>query len=162
MFQVILHTPRIPPNTGNVIRLCANTGCSLHLVRPLFSLDDARMRRAGLDYRERVSVRVHDSLEQAVDAAGGGEPYAFSTRGTVPCHTVRHRRGDILLFGNEETGLPGDVMGSVDPGRRLRIPMAPGNRSINLSNSVAVAVYLALRGAGELDRLGGAGRPGGG
>lgn len=158
MFQVILHSPRIPPNTGNVIRLCANTGCGLHLVRPLgFEIDDARMRRAGLDYRERVSVRVHDSLAQALGAAGGGALRAFSSRGTVPCHTADYRPGDVLLFGNEEAGLPEDVLRDVAPGSLLRIPMAPGNRSLNLSNSVAVAVYLGLLRAGALDRMGGAG-----
>ena len=144
--HVVLHRPEIPPNTGNVIRLCANTGAALHLVRPLgFELEDARLRRAGLDYHEFAAVRVHDSLEAFVDAVCPARLFAFSVRGTTRYDRVEYRPGDALLFGSETTGLPDAVLGSVPEARRLRLPMRPGVRSINLSNTVAVAVYEAWR-----------------
>lgn len=145
MFHIVLYQPEIPPNTGNVIRLAANTGCMLHLVRPLgFELDDARMRRAGLDYREWAELRVHDSLEQA-RAAVEGTLHAFTRNGERLHTETRFAPGDGLLFGPETRGLPDDVLREFPPERRLRLPMRPGNRSLNLSNAVAVAVFEAWR-----------------
>ena len=151
MFDVILHQPEIPPNTGNVIRLCANTGARLHLVAPLgFTLEDRQLRRAGLDYHEYASVQVHDSLAQALDAIAqraGAVPrvFALSTRGTVRVDAPRYAAGDAFLFGAETRGLPDEVLAAVPRERRLRLPMRPGNRSLNLSNAVAVTVYEAWR-----------------
>ncbi|AGG90652.1 tRNA (cytidine(34)-2'-O)-methyltransferase [Rhodanobacter denitrificans] len=146
MLHVILFRPEIPPNTGNVIRLCANTGAALHLVRPLgFQLDDARLRRAGLDYHEYASVAVHDELARCLDAIGAPRVFAFSTRGRVAHVDARFADGDALLFGCETAGLPSDVLDAVPPPQRLRLPMCPDSRSLNLSNTVAVAVYEAWR-----------------
>ncbi len=146
MLHVILHRPEIPPNTGNVIRLCANTGAALHLVRPLgFELDDTRLRRAGLDYHEYASVAVHDDLPACLAALGAPRVFAFTTRGSVPHVDARYADGDALLFGCETAGLPGEVLESVPPTQRLRLPMRPHSRSLNLSNTVAVAVYEAWR-----------------
>lgn len=148
MFQVVLVMPQIPPNTGNVIRLCANAGAQLHLVRPLgFALDHAKMRRAGLDYHEFAALRVHDSVADwlAVEQPARERIFAFSTRATCRHSAVRFRAGDWLVFGAETTGLPPDLLASVAPAQRLRLPMCAGNRSLNLSNAVAVAVYEAWR-----------------
>jgi tRNA (cytidine/uridine-2'-O-)-methyltransferase len=146
MLHVILFNPEIPPNTGNVIRLCANTGAALHLIRPLgFELDDARLRRAGLDYHEYASVAVHDDLAGCLEAIGMPRVFAFTTRGCVTHVDARFADGDALLFGCETAGLPGDVLASIPAERRLRLPMRPDSRSLNLSNSVAVAVYEAWR-----------------
>ncbi|WP_108472044.1 tRNA (uridine(34)/cytosine(34)/5-carboxymethylaminomethyluridine(34)-2'-O)-methyltransferase TrmL [Rhodanobacter thiooxydans] len=146
MLHVILFRPEIPPNTGNVIRLCANTGAALHLIRPLgFQLDDARLRRAGLDYHEYASVAVHDDLASCLDAIGTPRVYAFTTRGRVAHVDARFADGDALLFGCETAGLPGEVLETIPAEQRLRLPMCPDSRSLNLSNSVAVAVYEAWR-----------------
>lgn len=146
MLHVILFRPEIPPNTGNAIRLCANTGAALHLIRPLgFELDDARLRRAGLDYHEYASLAVHDSLDACLDAIGHPRVFAFSTRGRVAHVDAVFRRGDALLFGCETAGLPGDVLDAIPAPQRLRLPMRPGSRSLNLSNTVAIAVYEAWR-----------------
>lgn len=152
MIHVILYRPEIPPNTGNVIRLCANTGARLHLVRPLgFELDDRQLRRAGLDYHEYAALQAHDDLPgalAAIAAANGGEParvFALSTRGQVRFDAPRYRAGDALLFGSETAGLPQHVLEQVPEPQRLRLPMRPGNRSLNLSNAVAVAVFEAWR-----------------
>jgi tRNA (cytidine/uridine-2'-O-)-methyltransferase len=146
MLHVILHRPEIPPNTGNVIRLCANTGAALHLVRPLgFELDDARLRRAGLDYHEYARVAVHDDLSACLAALDAPRVFAFTTRGTVAHVDVRYAEGDALLFGCETAGLPGEVLESIPAAQRLRLPMCPDSRSLNLSNTVAVAVYEAWR-----------------
>jgi tRNA (cytidine/uridine-2'-O-)-methyltransferase len=158
MFDVILHQPEIPPNTGNIIRLCANTGARLHLVAPLgFALDDARLRRAGLDYHEFATVRVHASLDAAiqalVDAGNGRRVFASSTRGTVRHDKPRYAIGDAFLFGSETRGLPDAVLDAIPAMQRLRLPMRPDNRSLNLSNAVAVVVYEAWR---QLDFAGGA------
>ena len=143
--HVALYEPEIPPNTGNVIRLCANTGAQLHLIQPLgFKLDDARLRRAGLDYREWAEVRQHENLA-ALRAVLAGRLFAISTRGVRGYHEVRYADGDILLFGPETRGLPQTVLDSVPAEQRIRIPMRPGNRSLNLSNAVAVLVYEAWR-----------------
>jgi tRNA (cytidine/uridine-2'-O-)-methyltransferase len=146
MLHVILFRPEIPPNTGNVIRLCANTGAALHLIRPLgFELDDARLRRAGLDYHEYASVAVHDDLASCLDAIGTPRVFAFTTRGRVAHVDTRFADGDALLFGCETAGLPGEVLETVPVEQRLRLPMCPDSRSLNLSNTVAVAVYEAWR-----------------
>jgi tRNA (cytidine/uridine-2'-O-)-methyltransferase len=146
MLHVILFRPEIPPNTGNVIRLCANTGAALHLIRPLgFQLDDARLRRAGLDYHEYASVAVHDDLASCLDAIGTPRVFAFTTRGRVAHIDARFTDGDALLFGCETAGLPADVLDTIPPPQRLRLPMCPDSRSLNLSNTVAVAVYEAWR-----------------
>ena len=146
MLHVILFRPEIPPNTGNVIRLCANTGAALHLIRPLgFELDDARLRRAGLDYHEFARITVHDELASCLDAISTPRVFAFTTRGRVAHVDVRFADGDALLFGCETAGLPADVLDGIPPAQRLRLPMRPDSRSLNLSNSVAVAVYEAWR-----------------
>ncbi len=149
MLHVVLFQPEIPPNTGNVIRLCANAGCRLHLIHPLgFELSDARLRRAGLDYRARMTLCEHPGLEAFLAGVAPQRLFAFSTRGSRFYHDVCYRDGDALLFGPETRGLPDPVLQRVPAAQRLRIPMGPGNRSINLSNSVAVAVYEAWRQAG--------------
>jgi tRNA (cytidine/uridine-2'-O-)-methyltransferase len=149
MFHVVLFQPEIPPNTGNVIRLCANAGCRLHLIAPLgFELDDARLRRAGLDYHEYASVRVHDSLEGFLREVAPPRLFAFSTRGQSRYDQPRYAAGDAFLFGPETRGLPAGVLESIPPHRRLRLPLRPGNRSLNLSTAVAVAVYEAWRQCG--------------
>jgi tRNA (cytidine/uridine-2'-O-)-methyltransferase len=146
LLHVALYQPEIPPNTGNVIRLCANTGAALHLVRPLgFEMDDARLRRAGLDYHEYAPVQVHDDLEALRAAAPGTRWFAFSTRGTVCYDRVAYAPGDLFLFGPETRGLPAELIESLPPGQRLVLPQQPGVRSLNLSNAVAVAVYEAWR-----------------
>lgn len=146
MLHVILFRPEIPPNTGNVIRLCANTGAVLHLIRPLgFELDDARLRRAGLDYHEYARVAVHDDLVRCLGAIGAPRVFAFTTRGQVAHVDARFADGDALLFGCETAGLPGDVLDTIPAAQRLRLPMRPDSRSLNLSNTVAVAVYEAWR-----------------
>jgi tRNA (cytidine/uridine-2'-O-)-methyltransferase len=146
MFDVILFQPEIPPNTGNVIRLCANTGARLHLVRPLgFSLEDAQLRRAGLDYHEYAELRVHDSLEDALAAISPKRLFALSTRGTLRFDQPRYEEGDAFLFGPETRGLPEEVLALVPEDQRLRLPMRPNNRSLNLSNAVAVVVFEAWR-----------------
>jgi tRNA (cytidine/uridine-2'-O-)-methyltransferase len=146
VLDVVLHRPEIPPNTGNVIRLCANTGARLHLVEPLgFALDDAKLRRAGLDYHEWASVRTWPSLEDYLRERAPGRLFAFSTRASARHDSVRYQRDDALLFGSETSGLPPALLDAVPPGCRLRLPMRPGSRSLNLSNAVAVAVYEAWR-----------------
>jgi tRNA (cytidine/uridine-2'-O-)-methyltransferase len=146
MFCVVLYQPEIPPNTGNVIRLCANTGANLHLIRPLgFELDDRRLRRAGLDYHEYARVQVHDSVQAFVAAANPARLLACSTRGQTAYGDVRYQAGDALLFGPETRGLPAALLNELPPEQRLRIPMLPGNRSLNLSNAVAIILYEAWR-----------------
>jgi tRNA (cytidine/uridine-2'-O-)-methyltransferase len=146
MFHVILHQPEIPPNTGNVIRMCANTGSTLHLVHPLgFSVDDAQVRRAGLDYREMARVREHPDLDSALAALAGSRLFAIETTGGRSYAGMRFEPGDAFLFGRETSGLPPEVVGRLPPGRVLRLPMVPGNRSLNLSNAVAVVVFEAWR-----------------
>jgi tRNA (cytidine/uridine-2'-O-)-methyltransferase len=154
MFDVILHQPEIPPNTGNVIRLCANAGARLHLVRPLgFALEDRQLKRAGLDYHEYATLRVHDSLDEAVGAiamANGHPPrvFALSTRGAQRYDAPRYVPGDAFVFGAETRGLPQDVLDAIPAAQRLRLPMRPHNRSLNLSNTVAIVVYEAWRQSG--------------
>ena len=188
MFNVILYQPEIPPNTGNIIRLCANTGAQLHLIRPLgFDLDDKHLRRAGLDYHEYANMHVHEDLVACMQTLPGrsaqpgnkseddctdrlphpnpppkGEGpnvslrelfasrrlFAFTTKGGQSYHEVRYRAGDALLFGPESRGLPAELLESLPPEQRLRLPMLPNNRSLNLSNTVAVAVFEAWRQCG--------------
>ncbi|HVQ33863.1 MAG TPA: tRNA (cytidine(34)-2'-O)-methyltransferase [Lysobacter sp.] len=149
MFDVLLFQPEIPPNTGNAIRLCANTGARLHLIRPLgFTLEDAQLRRAGLDYHEYARLQVHDSLEAALQAIAPPRLFALSTRGTTRFDVPRYREGDAFLFGPETRGLPEDVLAQVPAEHRLRLPMRPDNRSLNLSNAIAVVVFEAWRQTG--------------
>ena len=144
--HVVLFQPEIPPNTGNVIRLCANTGAALHLVRPLgFELDDAKLRRAGLDYHEYARVSVHADLEAFVAAVAPARLLAVSTRGCTRYDSVVYQDGDALLFGPETRGLPQEIIDGLPEEQRLRLPMRPGNRSLNLSNAVAVIVFEAWR-----------------
>lgn len=146
MFHVILHWPEIPPNTGNVIRLCANTGCTLHLVRPLgFNLDHKQLERAGMDYAEIAEVRVHDSLDDCLGTLGDARLFAIETGAATNYAQVRFRPGDAFLFGSESKGLPAQVLARIAAQRTLSIPMRPGNRSLNLANSVALVVYEAWR-----------------
>lgn len=146
MFHVVLYRPEIPPNTGNVIRLCANTGITLHLVGPLgFSLDEPRLRRAGLDYHEWAEVRCHDGFPDFLASVRPARVLAFTTRARRLYNDVAYRAGDALLFGPETSGLPESLLGTVAEDQRLRIPMRPDNRSLNLSNAVAVACFEAWR-----------------
>ncbi|HVJ38668.1 MAG TPA: tRNA (cytidine(34)-2'-O)-methyltransferase [Stenotrophomonas sp.] len=145
-FDVVLYQPEIPPNTGNVIRLCANTGARLHLIEPLgFDLSDRQLKRAGLDYHEYAPLQVHRDLDAALAAIAPKRLFAFSTRSQVRYDTPRFAPGDAFLFGAETRGLPDDVLDAIPAAQRLRLPMRPGNRSLNLSNSVAVAVFEAWR-----------------
>ena len=146
MFDVLLYQPEIAPNTGNVIRLCANTGARLHLITPLgFELDDAKLRRAGLDYHEYAEIIVHENLEAALAGRDPARVFAFSTRAGARVDAVGYREGDALLFGPESRGLPPDVLERIAAGNRIRLPMRAGQRSLNLSNAVAIAVYEAWR-----------------
>jgi tRNA (cytidine/uridine-2'-O-)-methyltransferase len=146
MFHIVLHEPEIPPNTGNVIRLCANTGATLHLVKPLgFRLDARAVRRAGLDYRVLADVLVHASFEECMDSLDRPRWFAFTTRATLRHDAARFEAGDALVFGAETRGLPPAVLDACPADRRLRIPMLPDSRSLNLSNAVAIAVYEAWR-----------------
>ncbi len=145
-FHVVLFEPEIPPNTGNVIRLCANAGAQLHLIEPLgFTLEDRLLRRAGLDYHEWVTLSVHPHMEAFLRDAAPRRIWAFSTRAHRLYTDARYESGDALLFGPETRGLPEDLLMSLPDEQRLRLPMQPGNRSLNLSNSVAVAVFEAWR-----------------
>ena len=148
MFNIVLVTPEIPPNTGNVIRLAANTGCTLHLVEPLgFSMDDKHMRRAGLDYHEYADLRRHadwDALLRA-EQPDPARMFALTTQGTRGAHEVAYAPGDWLVFGSETRGLGDAMLARFAPAQRLRLPMRPGQRSLNLSNAVAVTVFEAWR-----------------
>jgi tRNA (cytidine/uridine-2'-O-)-methyltransferase len=146
MFSVILYEPEIPPNTGNIIRLCANTGVDLHLIEPLgFELDDTRLRRAGLDYREFADVRVHETLQACLTELESPRVFALSTRGTTRYDQPRYAKGDAFLFGPETRGLPDNVLTAQPESQRLRLPMRADSRSLNLSNAAAVLVYEAWR-----------------
>jgi tRNA (cytidine/uridine-2'-O-)-methyltransferase len=146
MLDVVLYRPEIPPNAGNVIRLAANTGARLHLVQPLgFSLDDRQLKRAGLDYHEMANVTVHADWQTCAATFSGRRMYACSTRGRANLFEQRFAVDDVIVFGAETSGLPEDILEGFPPQRRLRLPMRAGNRSLNLSNAVAVAVYEAWR-----------------
>lgn len=146
MFRLVFYAPEIAGNTGNAIRLSANTGCELHLVRPLgFEMDDARLRRAGLDYHDLAHVRVHDGLQQALAAIGPAPVYALTARAGRRHTDVAYSPGDVLLLGPESVGLPDEVAAADFVTDRVRLPMLPGSRSLNLANSAAIAVYEAWR-----------------
>ena len=138
MFTIVLYQPEIPPNTGNIIRLCANTGADLHLVKPLgFPLDSSKMKRAGLDYHEFAKLTVHENFEDCLKALEGRRIFALTTKGSTRPDEVSFREGDVLLFGPETRGLPA--------GQKIRLPMMPGSRGMNLSNTVAVILFEAWR-----------------
>jgi tRNA (cytidine/uridine-2'-O-)-methyltransferase len=146
MFDVILYQPEIPPNTGNIIRLCANTGARLHLVRPLgFTLEDKQLLRAGLDYHEFATMRVYESWTDCVAGLEDCRLFAVSTKGTQRYDLVDYAESDAFVFGPESRGLPADILSSVPTQQRIRVPMVAGSRSLNLSNSVAVVLYEAWR-----------------
>ena len=146
MLHVVLYQPEIPPNTGNIIRLCANTGAHLHLIRPLgFDLDDAKLRNAGLDYHEFATVAAYDDLDGFAASVKPRRLFALSTRGVNLYTNAQFAQGDAVVFGPETRGLPQALLDSLPPGQRLRLPMRPDNRSLNLSNAVAVVVYEAWR-----------------
>jgi tRNA (cytidine/uridine-2'-O-)-methyltransferase len=148
MFHIVLVHPEIPPNTGNIIRLCANTGCTLHLVKPLgFSLDDKQLRRAGLDYHEYANLQVHDDWAGFLRAQqpAANRLFAMTTRATQTVHNTRFLPGDWLVFGSETQGLAPDIRAQIAPSQWLKLPMQPGQRSLNLSNAAAVTTYEAWR-----------------
>ena len=146
MFDVILFQPEIPPNTGNIIRLCANTGARLHLVKPLgFTLEDKQLLRAGLDYHEFATITVHETWTDCTASVKDRRLFAVSTKGTQRYDLVDYAAGDVFVFGPESRGLPAEILGAVGEQQRLRVPMVPGNRSLNLSNTVAVVIYEAWR-----------------
>jgi len=146
MLKLVLYEPEIPPNTGNIIRLCANSGCSLHLIEPLgFDLDDKKMRRAGLDYREFADIQLYPDLASFSRQQGNPRIFAASTKGGTLYHRVDYRAGDAILFGPETRGLPRQVLQYLGAGRTIRIPMKPHSRSLNLSNAAALVVYEGLR-----------------
>jgi tRNA (cytidine/uridine-2'-O-)-methyltransferase len=146
MFDIVLYQPEIPPNTGNVIRLAANTGCRLHLVEPLgYSLDDRQLKRAGLDYHELARMSVHRDWSACLEALKDRRMFAVTTRGGTSVFAAQFRPDDAFLFGQETAGLPETLLREFPDDRRIRLPMRPGNRSLNLSNAVAVVVYEAWR-----------------
>jgi tRNA (cytidine/uridine-2'-O-)-methyltransferase len=146
MYHVVLFEPEIPPNTGNIIRLCANCGSQLHLIRPLgFDMSDKQLRRAGLDYHEFAEVKMHENLAAFVEAIQPNRILACSTKGGQDYTGIHYEPGDALLFGPETRGLPREVLESLPPEQRLRIPMVPNNRSLNLANAVSIIVYEAWR-----------------
>ncbi|GGW79075.1 tRNA (uridine(34)/cytosine(34)/5-carboxymethylaminomethyluridine(34)-2'-O)-methyltransferase TrmL [Alteromonas halophila] len=146
MLDIVLYQPEIPPNTGNIIRLCANSGFSLHLIEPLgFAWDDKRIRRAGLDYHEFASVQRHSSMDAYLAACNPSRVFACTTKGSAFYTDVHYQKGDALLFGPETRGLPDSIINALPPAQRLRIPMLPDSRSMNLSNAVSVFVYESWR-----------------
>lgn len=146
MFDIILYQPEIPPNTGNIIRLCANTGVRLHLVKPLgFSMDDKQLVRAGLDYHEFATISTYDDWAECAERFKDGRLFAVSTRGTRRYDQIDYTKGNVFLFGPETRGLPSTLLESFSVERRIRVPMCPESRSLNLSNAVAVVVYEAWR-----------------
>lgn len=146
MFHIVLFQPEIPPNTGNIIRLCANTGASLHLVEPLgFTLEDKQLKRAGLDYHEFATLKVYPDWTTCAAALAGKRMFALSTRGSQPYQDVAYQPEDVFVFGPETRGLPQEMLESFAPERRIRLPMLPHSRSLNLSNSAAVITFEAWR-----------------
>ncbi|GGC88554.1 tRNA (uridine(34)/cytosine(34)/5-carboxymethylaminomethyluridine(34)-2'-O)-methyltransferase TrmL [Undibacterium terreum] len=148
MFHVVLVEPEIPPNTGNIIRLCANTGVQLHLIEPLgFPLDDSKMKRAGLDYHDYATMKVHKNWDAylAQEQPDTARMFALTTHGSAPFAQVEFKPGDVFVFGAETRGLAPELRNSFPPEQRIRLPMRPDNRSLNLSNTVAVVVYEAWR-----------------
>lgn len=146
MFTIVLYQPEIPPNTGNIIRLCANTGADLHLVKPLgFPLDSTKMKRAGLDYHEFAKLTVHENFEACLKALEGRRIFALTTKGTTRPDKAAFQPGDVFLFGPETRGLPAEILDTLPAGQKLRLPMLPDSRSMNLSNTVAVMLFEAWR-----------------
>ncbi len=146
MFDLVLYQPEIPPNTGNILRLSANAGCRLHLVKPLgFRIDAPSLRRAGLDYDALADVSVHENWPHCLASLEGRRLFALTTKGAVRHDQPAYAAGDVFLFGPESRGLPPELLASLPAERRLRLPMVPGNRSLNLSNAVAVVVFEAWR-----------------
>jgi tRNA (cytidine/uridine-2'-O-)-methyltransferase len=146
MMHIVLFEPEIPPNTGNIMRLAANTGCRLHLIEPLgFELEDKQLRRAGLDYRDWADIRRHDSYQNFLNCSEFNNLYAFTTRAQKSYSDVAYRADDALLFGPETRGLPDEILNSLASDNKLRIPMVADSRSLNLSNTVSIAVYEAWR-----------------
>ena len=146
MLKIVLFEPEIPPNTGNIIRLCANTGCSLHLIEPLgFDLDDKKLRRAGLDYREFAPVQLYPSIESFRQQQGNPRIFAATTKGNTAYHQIQYQPGDAILFGPETRGLPTDILDNLGAERTIRIPMKADSRSLNLSNAAALVIYEGLR-----------------
>ena len=146
MLNIALYEPEIPPNTGNIIRLCANTGCKLHLIKPLgFDLDDKKLRRAGLDYREFAQIRVWDTLKKFLIESHGKRVFGVTTKGQKNYSDVLFEREDIMLFGPETRGLPNNVLDSLPPEMKIRIPMKEDSRSLNLANAASVIIYEAWR-----------------
>ena len=146
MFTIVLYQPEIPPNTGNIIRLCANTGADLHLVKPLgFPLDSTKMKRAGLDYHEFAKLTVHEDFEACLKALEGRRIFALTTKGKTRPDKAEFRSGDVFLFGPETRGLPAEILDTLPAEQKLRLPMLPDSRSMNLSNTVAVMLFEAWR-----------------
>ena len=146
MFNIVLFEPEIPPNTGNIIRLCANTGAQLHLVKPLgFALEDKQLKRAGLDYHEYANLKVHENWEACKQALAGHRMFAITTKGSANYANTQFKSGDVFVFGPETRGLPEQVRNEFEADYRLRLPMLPESRSLNLSNSAAVLLYEAWR-----------------
>lgn len=146
MFNIALHSPQIPPNTGNIIRLCANTGTQLHLIEPLgFKLEDTQLRRAGLDYHEFATIQVHSDFEAFKAGILPARIFAFSTKGKRFYTEVEYQAGDVFLFGSETAGLPGTILSALPQDQILRLPMQPHSRSLNLSNTAAIALFEAWR-----------------
>ena len=146
MFHIVLYQPEIPPNTGNVIRLAANTGCTLHLVEPLgFNLEDKQLRRAGLDYHEYASLHIHPDWAACRQHLGNRRIFALTTKGASSIASCEFKPGDVLLFGPETRGLPADILAECNAEQRIRLPMMPSSRSLNLSNTVAIVVFEAWR-----------------
>lgn len=146
MLHIVLFQPEIPPNTGNIIRLCANTGMQLHLIRPLgFSLDDKRMRRAGLDYHEWASLQIHDDFAEFLAQASPARCFAMSTKGSTPYQQIHYQKGDAIVMGPESRGLPESIRSHAQVSGCIRIPMQANSRSLNLSNATSIVVYEAWR-----------------
>lgn len=146
MFHIALYEPEIPPNTGNIMRLCANTGCTLHLIHPLgFDMDTKKLRRAGMDYRDQAVVEEHESFSKLLEKVSPKRILAVTTKGSQYFNKVEYQQDDLILFGPETRGLPDSILDSVVSNQRLRIPMLPDSRSLNLSNAVAVVAYEAFK-----------------
>lgn len=146
MFHIALYEPEIAPNTGNIMRLCANNGCTLHLIEPLgFELTDKKLKRAGLDYRDLNCVTKHANFHDFLQQMESNRLFACTTKGSVPHSEPQYKEGDVLLFGPESRGLPMDIITNITPNRRIRVPMQSGSRSLNLSNTVAIISYEAWR-----------------
>lgn len=146
MYQIILHNPEIPPNTGNIIRLAANTGINLHLIKPLgFKIDDSALKRAGLDYKKNANFFIHDDFDSCIQSIKFGNIYALTKFAKKTYSDIKFNIDDCFLFGNETSGLPKNILEKININNQLRIPMVNGSRSLNLSNSVAITIYEALR-----------------